>query len=120
VGRKSSNKQNIGDNIFLVASMGPHFAIHTLKHGTLATTAHEIISTNWPFRKPRHIPVKDIVKVKISENSSLRPGVVIWYDHKDEIRKERIVIQYIKQKDRTEFFKYLENFVESKISSTGN
>lgn len=94
--------------VFLLA-----ISIHALKYTVLATTDSEIIFGKIPFAKPLHIPVKDIAKIKIQKDKLIWPGVLIWYNCRDEIRKERIIMKSFKQKDRIEFYKYLENLVES-------
>lgn len=93
--------------LFLVIS------IHALTYTALATTDSEIIFAKIPFAEPLHIPVKDIAKIKIQKDKLIWPGVLIWYNYKDEIRKERIIMKSFKQKDKMEFYRYLENLVES-------
>ena len=86
--------------------------IHALRSVTLATTEDEIIFSPWPLRKPLHIPVKDIVKVKIRD-TLIWPGVAIWYSCKDEIRKVRIVTKSLRKEDQKEFRKYVEGLTGS-------
>ncbi len=86
--------------------------IHALRSVTLAATEDEIIFSPWPLKKPLHIPVRDIVKVKIMDRL-IWPGVAIWYSYRDEIRKVRIVTKSLRKEDQKEFRKYVEGLTGS-------
>ena len=97
----------VGIISFLLALYWIALFIHAIRSVTLATTEDEIIFSPWPLRKPLHIPVKDIVKVNIFDRL-IWPGIEIWYNYRDEIRKAKIVTQSLRKEDQAEFRKYVE------------
>lgn len=87
--------------------------IHALRNVTLATTEDEILFSEWPFAAPLRIPTEDIVKVKIQMDKKIWPGVLLWFDYKDGIRKVRIITKSLRQEDQKELRSYLEDLIEA-------
>lgn len=86
--------------------------IHAVRSVSLATTEDEIIFSPWPLRKPLCIPVRDIIKVRIRDKL-IWPGIEIWYDYRDEVRKVIIVTKSLRKEDQVEFRKYVEGLTKS-------
>jgi hypothetical protein len=83
--------------------------IHAIQNPTLQTTEDEIIFSELPFVKTHHIPVTDIVKIKIQMDKFIWPRASIWYHYKDEIRQVWMVTQSLRKEDQVEFRTYLED-----------
>jgi hypothetical protein len=81
--------------------------IRSMNTPFLIITEEEIIFWERPYKKPLHILVKDIVKVK-QQDKIFWPAVLIWYTYEDEIRKTRIFIKNLRKEDQREFLDYLE------------
>ena len=101
-----------GISLFLTGLYFVAMFVHAMKATTLTTTEDEIVFSNKPFSTHRHIMVKDIVDVRIQMGSLIQPGVLIWYDYQDEIRKVRIDAQNLRKEDQKGFLDYVRNIIK--------
>ena len=86
--------------------------IHLANTTALTTTEDEIIISDKPFLKHRHIMVKDIIEVRNQMDSLIQPGVLIWYNYQDEIRKVRIAAHFLRKEDQKGFLDYVRNIIK--------
>ncbi len=108
----------VGIFSFLLGLVWIAAAIHAVKNPVLKTTEEEIVFSEIPYVKTRHIPVKDIVEIEIQMDKMIWPGVFIWYHHKNKIRKVRIITKSLRKEDQKEFRTYLEDLTVSRAEST--
>lgn len=108
----------VGIFSFLLGLVWIAVAIHAVKNPVLKTTEEEIVFSEIPYVKTRHIPVKDIVEIEIQMDKMIWPGVFIWYHHKNKIRKVRIITKSLRKEDQKEFRTYLEDLTVSRAEST--
>ena len=78
-----------GISLFLTGLYFVAMFIHAMKATTLTTTEDEIIFSDKSFSRHHHILAKGITDVRIQMDSLIQPGVLIWYDYQDEIRKSK-------------------------------